>query len=159
MFGLFKSPTFTDPDLGELRRSRGAWRGSIQLPGLAAVPLALSGNKSAPDAQALAAARQLAGLLPIWRSATEEALFEHYLPYAEAVASGEDPTPGEPLPRFTEPKQVWPHVALQFVGVSPMQGTMTVELGYAVAWDAEHTLGARFQQGRFVELNGSVLPP
>ena len=28
-----------------------------------------------------------------------------------------------------------------------------------VAWDEEHTLGARIRDGRLVELNGSVLRP
>ena len=159
MFGLFKSPTYTDLELGQFSRSRGMWRSSVQLPGLTAVPFALSGTKSEPDSRALAAARQLGTLLPGWRPAIESAFFEHYRPYAEALASGELPQPEEPLPQFTEPSQVWPHVALQFVAVSPLDGTMTVELGYTAAWDEEHTLGARFQQGRFVELNGSVLPP
>lgn len=159
MFGLFKSPTYTDSELGQFSRSRGMWRNSVQLPGRAAVPLALSGNKSEPDSQALAAAKQLAAELPGWRPAIESALFEHYRPYAEALAAGELPQPEEPLPRLTEPSQVWPHVTPQFVAVSPLDGTMTVELGYTVAWDEEHTLGARFQQGRLVELNGSVLAP
>ena len=35
----------------------------------------------------------------------------------------------------------------------------TVELGYEVDWDVEHTLGARIRDGRVVELCGSVLPP
>ncbi len=159
MFGLFKSPTYTDPDLGQFSRSRGMWRSSVQLPGLTAVPLALSDNKSEPDSQALAAARQLAALLPGWRPAIESALFAHYRPYAEALASGELPQPEKSLPHLSEPSQVWPHVALRFVAVSPLDGIMTVELGYTVAWDEEHTLGARFQLGRLVELNGSVLPP
>jgi hypothetical protein len=34
-----------------------------------------------------------------------------------------------------------------------------VELGLRVAWDEEHTLGARLQSGKLVELCGSVLKP
>lgn len=34
-----------------------------------------------------------------------------------------------------------------------------IEWGLAVAWDEEHTLGARFEGGELVELNGSVLAP
>lgn len=159
MFSLFKSPAYTDPLLGPFSRSRGLWRGSVQWPGASAVPLALSGTRSEPDAHALAAARQLTHLLPAWRTAIETALFEHYLPYAETEASGEFPPSEEPFPRLTEPSQVWPHAKLRFVGVAPLGGTLTVELGYSVAWDEEHTLGARFQQGHLIELNGSVLPP
>jgi hypothetical protein len=159
MFGLFKSPTYTDPQLGRFDRSRGMWRGEVQLPGLPPVPLVLSGNRSEPDAGPLAAARTLATDLPAWLPAIESALHEHYLPYAEAMAAGEPPATGGPVPQFAAPSQVWPHATLQFVAVSPLAGSMTVELGYTVAWDEEHTLGARFQQGRLVELNGSVLPP
>jgi hypothetical protein len=35
----------------------------------------------------------------------------------------------------------------------------TSELGYTTDWDEEHTLGARFQTGKFIELCGSMLPP
>jgi hypothetical protein len=33
------------------------------------------------------------------------------------------------------------------------------EVGCRVQWDEEHTLGARFQNGRIIELCGSVLEP
>ena len=48
---------------------------------------------------------------------------------------------------------------LTFISIAPLGGVMTTELGYLTAWDEEHTLGARFVDGSFVELNGSVLPP
>jgi hypothetical protein len=35
----------------------------------------------------------------------------------------------------------------------------SVEWGLRVAWDEEHTLGARLGGGRLIELNGSVLAP
>ena len=35
----------------------------------------------------------------------------------------------------------------------------TVELGFRVDWDDEHTLGARIRDGELVELCGSVLAP
>lgn len=50
-------------------------------------------------------------------------------------------------------------VALAFVSVLPMNGTTVTELGYATAWDEEHTPGVRFADGEFVELCASVLPP
>jgi hypothetical protein len=39
-----------------------------------------------------------------------------------------------------------------------MSGGVTTELAYAVAWDDDHMLGARFQSGNLVELCGSIVP-
>jgi hypothetical protein len=88
MFGLFKTPTFVGERLGELRRSRGAWRGT---PGL-----------------------------------------------------------GGAAPMYT---------TIDFVQVSPLDGHLTVEIACRVAWDDEHTLGARLRDGQLIGLNGSVLAP
>lgn len=158
MFGLFKSPPYLDPQLGELTRSRGHWRGTLALEGGARVPLALAGSRSEPDAQAVAAARDVPKRLAEWRASIEAALFEHYEPYAEANAADDPESPGQAMPGIPAANQVWPHVSLVFVSVTPLDGVLTVELGYAAAWDEEHTLGARFQANRFVELCGSVLP-
>ena len=159
MFGLFKSPPFHDPKLGELVRSRGLWRGSLTVEAGVSAPLTVSGRRNEPDSQALAAAREVTGAFASWRPAIEQALFEHYEPYAEAVTAGELPSPSEALPRIAAPVDVWPHVSLVFVSVTPLSGLLTTELGYTTAWDEEHTLGARFQSGRFIELCGSVLRP
>ncbi|WP_295506892.1 hypothetical protein [Accumulibacter sp.] len=43
--------------------------------------------------------------------------------------------------------------------MTPLDDALTTELGYMTSWDEEHTLGARFQGDRFIELCGSVLPP
>ena len=48
---------------------------------------------------------------------------------------------------------------VEWVSVEPLAGDLTLELGLRTAWDEEHTLGARFREGRLVELNGSVLGP
>ena len=159
MFGLFKSPPFHDPKLGELVRSRGLWRGLLTVEAGVSTPLTLSGTRTEPHARALAAASEVAQAFASWRPAIEQALFEHYEPYAEAVTAGELPSPSEPLPRIAAPGDVWPHVSLVFVSVTPLSGLLTTELGYTTAWDDEHTLGARFQSGKFIELCGSVLPP
>jgi len=98
------------------------------------------------------------GGIPSWRPAIEQALFEHYEPYGEAVIAGELPAPSEAR-RIAVPGDVWSHVSLVFVSVTPLSGLLTTELGYATAWDDEHTLGARFQSGNFIELCGSVLRP
>jgi hypothetical protein len=158
MFGLFKSPPLIDPQLGELTRSRGHWRGTLELEGGASVPLALAGSRSEPDAQAVAAARDVPKRLAEWRATIEAALFDHYEPYAETNEAGEPQPTDDGVPRLSAASQVWPHVALVFVSVTPLDGVLTVELGYSAAWDEEHTLGARFQANRFVELSGSVLP-
>ena len=158
MFSLFKSP-FRDPLLGEFARSHGHWRGSFALDGMASVPLVLSGTRAEPDPKAIGTARTLANAFTSWRPAIESALFEHYGPYAEALAAGELPPPSNPLPGIKAPSEVWLHVSLVFISVTPLAGVLTSEFGYTTAWDEEHTLGARFQDGQFLELCGSVLPP
>jgi hypothetical protein len=86
LFGFFKSPPFHDPKLGELVRSRGLWRGLLTVEaGVSPSPLALSGTRTEPDPQALAAAREVPQAFASWRPAIEQALFDHYEPYAEAV--------------------------------------------------------------------------
>jgi len=157
MFGMFKSSPFSDDQLGELHRAGGMWRGTIDL-GEVRAPLALPGSRSAPDPRALDIARTVPSAYPEWRGLIAVAMFEHYAPYAETVAAGELEPPGEGLPRVTQPDEVWPHTDVQFVAVITLDGELTVEIGYRVAWDEEHTLGARLRNGRLVELNGSVLP-
>jgi hypothetical protein len=158
MLGFFKSPPFRDSILGEFARSRGRWRGKLELNG-AAVPLVLLGERSEPDPQALALARTIATNFLTWRSVIEIALFEHYRPYAEALATGELPAPSDPVPGISTPREVWPHVTLVFASVTLLDRALAVELGFTTAWDEEHTLAARFQHGEFIELCGSVLPP
>jgi len=157
MFGLFKSKPFSDPLLGEFLRSRGLWRGSITV-GELSIPLVVIGDGNEPDSQAMQEAHLLSSRFPAQKRAIENALFEHYSPYAEALASGELPPRREPIPKLEAPSQVWPHVTLAFVSVTPLDSKLTTEFGYTTAWDKEHTLGARFQADRFVELCGSVVP-
>jgi hypothetical protein len=159
MFEFLKSTPFIDPQLGELRRSRGAWRGTLRLGVEAPVPLVLCGGRAAPDAEGLRIARSVPSDYPSWRPAIERELFDHYSPYAEAVAAGELDPPSSGLPPIDAPAAVWPHTTLEFVQVAPLDGVLTVEIGYRVAWDEEHTLGARFRGGKLFELCGSVLAP
>ena len=159
MFGLFRSPRVQDGQLGELTRSRGLWRGTIALPSGTSVPLAVFGSRAAPDAQALALARDVAVQLPAWRPAIAAALFEHYEPYREAQDAGELESSGDAFPPLETPEQVWDCVNLFYVAVTPLDGVLTTEVAYNVAWDEEHMLAARFQAGRLVELCGSVVPP
>ncbi len=122
------------------------------------VPLAISGTRAALDAQAIAMAKQLSSQYTTWKYAIERALFDHYLPYAEAIATGELP-PDETCPTIAQQTEIWSYVNLVFAAVMPLDRQLTVEIGYATEWDIEHTLGARFLNGIFVELCGSVLPP
>jgi hypothetical protein len=123
------------------------------------VPLSVHGNRSAPDPQALEIARAVSSSYSQSRALIAQAMFEHYAPCAEAVAAGESEPPGEGLPRITQPEEIWPHTSVEFVAVIPLDGELGVEIGYRVAWDEEHTLGARLRAGQLIELNGSVLAP
>jgi hypothetical protein len=158
MFDLFKSGPFNDPELGELRRSRGAWRGTVRLDGRA-VPLVIAGPRKAPDPDALRLARTVTAAYPAWKLAIAAALLEHYAPYAEAVSEGEEQAPEGGLPAIAGPDGVWPHTSAQFVHVHPLDRRLGVEIGYQVAWDEEHTLAAQVRDGQVIGLNGSVLAP
>lgn len=143
VFDIFKSKSFSDPELGAFTRARGVWRGSIVLGG-ETVPLALEGDGTAPDAAALTAARQAAAWFAAVRPALEAALRDHREPYADDVLPADE---------------LWEQTHVQFVSATRMQGAMTVEVGLSVEWDEDHTLGARLRDGALVELNGSVLAP
>lgn len=157
MWNPFKKPLFNDPALGGFRRSHGTWRGTLVVDGTS-VPLLLCGPHSGPDPEALRVAQSLAMDLPSWRPVIERELYEHYEPYAEAVREGAEVASGG-LPAIDRPASVWPHAKVLYVLVAPLDGRLAVEIGYAVAWDEEHTLGARFREGKLLELCGSVLPP
>lgn len=157
MFGFLESAAFHDPQLGELLRSRGYWRGAISV-GDDRVPLAISGTRKEPDALALQAAHSLDTQFAECRAEIENALLEHYGPYAEALARGELSESGATFPRIDDASQVWPHVSLVSVSLSLLNGVLATELAYTSLWDDEHTLGARLQNGKFIELCGSVLP-
>ena len=159
MFGLFESQPFSDPQFGELKRSKGLWRTSITIDSSPGVLLAISGPRSAPDNQALKVAHAVLANYQGLRPVIEQALCNHFLPYEEAIAGGEMPPPPGGLPSSTNPNSVWPYVTTVYVSVAPMEGVLTAEIGYRTTWDEEHTLGARIQEGRFLELCGSVLEP
>ena len=156
MSGFFKSPTAEDPVLGILKRARGSWRCLLPLEGAQKVPLSLFGSNREPDPAALEAARQIAPAWSAWRLHIQQALFDHYTPYAEAAAEGETSEADVTMPTISGPEQVWAHVSLQSVAITKLGGAVTTELVYAAAWDDDHMLGARFQAGRFIELCGSV---
>jgi hypothetical protein len=135
VFSLFGSPSVVDAVLGDLRRRGGAWRGTIDL------------------------ARTLPSAYPAWRARIAAALFEHYEALAQGDGGGDLDGASDGRPRIGRPDEVWPHARIAFVAVIELEGEPGVEIGYEVAWDDDHTLGARLRDGRLVELNGSVLPP
>jgi hypothetical protein len=116
--------------------------------------LALSGSREGPDPIALGLANELPDRFESLMPKIQTGLFEHYEPYKEAVDAGKDT--GSPCPTLASAAAVWPHVTAAHVLVEPLQGVLTVEIAFRVAWDIEHTVGARFQHWQFIELNGSV---
>jgi len=86
-----------------------------------------------------------------FKPAIAQTLFEHYEPYGEDDESG--------VPKLNDASQVWPHVQLVHVLANAVDKAMAIELGYTAARDEEHTLGARFRNGKLLELNGSVVLP
>ena len=159
MFGLFKTPLLVDEELGELRRSGGLWRGNLRILSDRAVPIAISGSRAAPDPRALELARTIKGDFPSWQPLIGAALFEHYAPYAEAIRVGEETSPGPSFPAITDSSSVWSHATIEYASVIPLSGELTIEIGLRTAWDEEHTLGARIEHGKLIELCGSVLAP
>jgi hypothetical protein len=71
-------------------------------------------------------------------------LLEHYEPYLEAWAAGEE-MPGEPPPNPANPESIWNYVKPAHVLIGPFGGIPTVEIAVMTAWDIEHTVAARFQ--------------
>jgi hypothetical protein len=154
MFGLFKSEPFRDGQLGELRRSGAYWKGNLALARLGAFRLSLFGSREAPNPAALRLAKELPDRFKALMPKIQSGLFEHYAPYKEAVDAGEDT--GSPCPNITSPEAVWSHVTPAHVLIEPLEGVPTLEIAFTVAWDVEHTVGARFRDWQFIELNGSI---
>jgi hypothetical protein len=162
MFGIFKTATFEDGRLGVLTRSRGCWRGSITLGQHGMVELNLSGGRESPDAEGLALAHELPARYEALCPAIQASLFEHYEPYREeADSAGEHTELFELVSKIQHAEDVWPHVVAQWVRIESLQGAPqdgpTIEIAYRVAWDEEHTVGARIQDWRLWELCGSVV--
>lgn len=154
MFGLFRSEPFPDGQLGLFRRSGKYWKSSLVVAPCGTFRLALAGSRKAPDLIALGLAKELPERFESLMPNIQRSLFEHYAPYKEAIAGEETCSP---CPSVVGPEAVWPHVMPAHVLVEPLEGVLTVEIAFNVAWDVEHTVGARFQNWQFIELNGSVL--
>ena len=155
---FFKSPSFQDPVPDQLVRARGQWRGTIALEGAAPTPIALFCTAREPDAAGIVAARQIQGSMDGWRPAIEQALHGHLAPFREAISN--EPACEQRTTRMSikRPGEVRVHVSLQSAAIIGMSGGVTTELAYAVAWDDDHVLGARFQSGSPVTFCGSIVP-
>lgn len=128
---MFSLPHRTVEGLGPLTRIRGVWRGTVVLDG-AETPLTIPGPRGGPDDRAVELARTIAAGYPAWSPAIRAELADHA------------DHPGLPLPRPV-------HAA-----VVHLERVLTIELGYLLPGDDDHTVGVRLQGGRIVECNGSV---
>ncbi len=160
MFELFKTAPYHDEVLGDLTRSGRQWKGSLSLGPHGIVELIVSGVRTRPDSASLALARELPEKYEALRPVIQASLFEHYEPGREAVEEGAFPQHVEPFPEIANSEAIWPYVAIALVRIGPLltagQMADTIEVAYKVEWDEEHTLGARIQEWRLVELCGSV---
>jgi hypothetical protein len=160
MLGLFKTAPYHDEVLGDLKRSGRHWKGSLFLGPYGIVELIVSGRRSRPDSASLALARGLPEKYEALRPVIQASLFEHYEPGREAVEEGAFPQHVKPFPKIANSEAIWPYVKIALVRIEPLltAGEMvdTIEVAYKVEWDEEHTLGARIQEWRLVELSGSV---
>ena len=152
---LFRSEPHEDPQLGEFNRSGRHWKGSIVLAPLGAFRLSLAGNRNTPHPHALQLSRELHGRFPALVSQIEHGLFEHYLPYKEAVEAGIETN--DPSPQIANAVEVWPHVKPAHVLIEPIKGQWRVEIAFTTDWDIEHTVAAIYSDWQFIELNGSVM--
>lgn len=136
---MFRGPQpVHHPDLGLLTRSRGAWRGHVRLADGVAVPLSIMGKRNEPAPEGLALASTIVDRHEEWRPSIEAALLEH------ASDAGDV---GHVVP------------APSFVAVIALDGLPTIEFGFEVSWDDDHTIGVCIRDDVVVEVNGSVLEP
>jgi hypothetical protein len=73
-----------------------------------------------------------------WRPTIEAALLEHATDAGAIVE------------RMPEPS---------YIAVISVDGLPTIEFGFEVPWDDDHTIGVCLRDGNVVEVNGSVLEP
>ena len=90
---------------------------------------------------------------PIFLSQIQDGLFQHYLPYKEAIEAGE--LPDSHHLQIASASDVWRHVKPAHVLIEPFKG-QDVEVAFSTEWDIEHTVAATFSDWQFIELNGSV---
>jgi hypothetical protein len=156
MFGLFGGKPFIDQELGTFHRSSGYWKGVIRLPRQERVPLLISGNAIAPEAELLALVRDLPSKLSALTQPIQHGLFEHYEPYRDSWKRGEMAERKDSFPDIQSEAGIWQHVSVAHVLVESVERVVTIEIGYTVGWDEEHTVGAQIRNGELINLCGSV---
>lgn len=160
--GLFSSDPFLDPHLGRFERRGGRWCGRIALGALGAhgalgtVELHLAGDLKAPSPAALELATSLPAQYRALLPQIEKALLDHYAPYREVLLAGTPPEERARFPQIDSVDELWDHVTVRSVEIDPKQDAFDTEVAYAVTWDEQHTLGARIELGRLIELCGSI---
>lgn len=139
---LFKSKPYQDSEFGEFTRSRGHWNGRIVLPPTGIFCLSLAGDHDCPHphAHALRLLRELRERFRSLVPKMELGLFEHYLPYKEAVEAGIEMR--NPFPQIANAIEVWQHVKPAHLLIEPLNGQWRVEIAFTTDWDIEHTVAA-----------------
>lgn len=166
MFGLFKSVIIDDTQLGSLKRSGKVWEGKISLMGGRPVPLELDGTKQAPFPETIAAAVELDKRMAALQTHIAPALLDHLEPYQDAMRDPDhademrshfdDPDAFDRVLAISTAKQALAAATIEGIEIWMACPIVRVLIKMAVPWDMEHTVGAYFDDWRFVELNGSV---
>ena len=120
MLGLFKLEPYHDSELGDFERSHGHWRSRIGLEPAGIFRLSLVGDRRAPHSQALQLSRELRERFPSLVPEIQHGLFEHYLPYKEAVEEGIEM--GGSFPQMADSVEVWSHVKPAHVLIETLNG-------------------------------------
>jgi hypothetical protein len=154
VFGLFKSEPYKDSEFGEFTRSHGHWSGRVVLAPSGQFCLSLAGDRHTPHPLALQLSRELQKRFSSLVAQIQQGLFEHYLPYKEAVEAGIEM--GSSFPKIADKVEVWSHVKPAHVLIEPLKGQWRVEIAFTTDWDIEHTVAAIYSDWQFIELNGSV---
>ena len=151
ILGFLVTSPIHDGVFGTLRRSWSGWRGTLELDPGHPIPLVISGSRAGPTQAALDLARQLPQKYPTLRHAIGQALLDHVEPARDVPDEV-----GLAMRPLGDAEAVWRFVTPAHVLIAPLLGALTIEIGLRADWDEEHTLGARLQEWRLVELNGSV---
>lgn len=157
LFSFLHPPVVDYPPLGRLTRKRGRWRGQISLEGLPVAAFSSSGPRGGPDPAALALATALISHWPALQPAVAAALYDHYVPYREAVEASKLPR-DDAFPILHGQDEVWRHLHKPAVAVRHTSTVYEIVLGLRVGWDLEHTVGATIRDWSLVDFSGSIGP-
>lgn len=164
MFGLFKKAKIEHPVFGTLTKRGDVWVGNIELLTKQFIPLEMDGTKEGPLPEVLDSAEQLRKQLPTLKPSISSALLDHLEPYRDALKDPdedytemlENPEYAARIGAISTPDDAWD--ASRIVGFEIGKEGRSVRLLIMIEtiWDSEHTLGAYFDDWKFMELNGSV---